>query len=71
VTPLRGVTSLAAPRRAFNSRAAERCDEEKEGSSYWGKVKFDMSDAGRTYTGKWSYCDAEPDTNFQAKWDGK
>ena len=26
---------------------------------------------GRTYTGKWGYCDAEPDTNFQAKWDGK
>jgi hypothetical protein len=53
------------------STAPKECDEEKDGSSYWGKVKFDMSDAGRTYTGKWSYCDAEPDTNFQAKWDGK
>jgi hypothetical protein len=39
-------------------------------SSYWGKVKFEMSDFGRTYTGKWGYCDAEPDVNFQAKWDG-
>ena len=53
------------------STAPKECDEEKEGSSYWGKVKFDMSDVGRTYTGKWGYCDAEPDTNVQAKWDGK
>jgi hypothetical protein len=53
------------------STAPKECDEEKEGSSYWGNVTFAMSDAGRTYTGKWGYCDAEPDTNFQAKWDGK
>jgi hypothetical protein len=52
------------------STAPKECDEEKDGSSYWGKVKFEMSDAGRTYTGKWGYCDAEPDVNFQAKWDG-
>ena len=53
------------------STAPKECDEEKDGSSYWGKVTFEMSEAGRTYTGKWGYCDAEPDTNFQAKWDGK
>ena len=53
------------------STAPKECDEEKDGSSYWGKVSFEMSNAGRTYTGKWGYCDAEPDTNFQAKWDGK
>ena len=53
------------------STAPKECDEEKDGSSYWGNMTFEMSDAGRTYTGKWGYCDAEPDTNFQAKWDGK
>ena len=53
------------------STAPKECDEEKGGTSYWGKVTFQMSDAGRTYTGKWGYCDAEPDTDFQAKWDGK
>ena len=53
------------------STAPKECDEEKDGSSYWGKATFAMSDAGRTYTGKWGYCDAEPDTDFQAKWDGK
>jgi hypothetical protein len=53
------------------STAPKECDEEKDGSSYWGKVTFQMSDAGRTYIGKWGYCDAEPDTDFQAKWDGK
>jgi hypothetical protein len=51
--------------------APKECDNERDGTSYWGKVKFEMSDAGRTYTGKWSYCDAEPDVAFQAKWDGK
>jgi len=53
------------------STAPKECDEEKDGSSYWGKVTFAMSDAGRTYTGQWGYCDAEPNTDFQAKWDGK
>jgi hypothetical protein len=53
------------------STAPKECEEEKDGTSYWGKVTFAMSDAGRTYTGKWGYCDAEPDTDFQAKWDGK
>jgi hypothetical protein len=53
------------------STAPKECDEEKDGSSYWGKVTFAMSDSGRTYAGKWGYCDADPDTDFQAKWDGK
>lgn len=51
--------------------APKECDEERDGTSYWGKIAFAMSDAGRTYTGKWGYCDAEPDVAFQAKWDGK
>ena len=51
--------------------APTECDTERSGTSYWGKVTFEMSDAGRTYTGKWGYCDAEPDVTFQAKWDGK
>jgi hypothetical protein len=51
--------------------APTECDNERDGTSYWGKVKFEMSDAGRTYTGKWGYCEAEPDVAFQAKWDGK
>ena len=51
--------------------APTECDKERDGTSYWGKLKFEMSDAGRTYTGKWGYCEAEPDVAFQAKWDGK
>jgi hypothetical protein len=46
------------------------CDSQKDGTAYWGKIKFEMSDAGRTYTGAWGYCDAEPTHQFQAKWDG-
>ena len=51
--------------------APTECDNEREGTSYWGKLAFAMSDAGRTYTGKWGYCEAEPDVDFTAKWDGK
>jgi hypothetical protein len=47
------------------------CDAEKDGTKYWGKIEFAMSDAGRTYTGKWGSCDAAPDQAFVAKWDGK
>jgi len=53
------------------STAPTECDSEKNGSTYWGNITFEMSDAGRTYTGKWGYCDAEPDRAFQAKWDGQ
>jgi len=53
------------------STAPKECDEEKDGSSYWGKVSFEMSNAGRTYTGKWGYCDAAPDVEFKAEWDRK
>lgn len=53
------------------STAPTECDGEKDGTTYWGKVKFEMTDAGRTYTGKWGYCEADPDHAFQAKWDGK
>jgi len=53
------------------STAPQECDSEKDGTKYWGRVSFAMSDAGRTYTGTWGYCDANPDRNFVAKWDGK
>jgi len=50
--------------------APTECDTEKDGTTYWGKIKFEMSDAGRTYTGVWGYCDEDPAHQFQAKWDG-
>jgi hypothetical protein len=53
------------------STAPTECDTARDGSKYWGKVTFAMSDSGRTYTGKWGYCDAGPARDFAAKWDGK
>jgi hypothetical protein len=53
------------------STSPKECESDKDGSKFWGKVTFAMGDAGRTYTGKWGYCDAEPDRSFEAKWDGK
>jgi hypothetical protein len=52
------------------SEAPEECDSKKNGTSYWGKVIFKVSDDGNNITGKWGSCDAAPDTEFKAKWDG-
>jgi hypothetical protein len=51
--------------------APKECDSEKNGSSYWGNIFLTVAEGGRVLTGKWGYCDTEPDTDFQAKWDGK
>ena len=42
------------------SSAGERCDAERLGSHYWGKVKLTASRDGRSFDGKWGYCDAAP-----------
>ena len=51
-------------------RLPEESDSKKNGISYWGKVIFKVSDDGKNMTGKWGSCDAAPDTEFKAKWDG-
>jgi len=53
------------------AEAPEECDSKKNGTSYWGKIIIKVSDDGKNMTGKWGYCDAAPDVEFKAKWDGK
>lgn len=44
------------------------CATAFQGTKHWGKLWFKMSEMGRVFTGKWGYCDAEPDEDFKAEW---
>jgi hypothetical protein len=37
-----------------------RCDSQRLGSWYWGRLDFSLSDDGSRFSGAWSYCDAPP-----------
>ena len=49
----------------------KECATAQQGSKNWGKVWFKLSEFGRVMTGKWGYCDAEPDEEFKAEWKKK
>ena len=44
------------------------CASAQQGSKYWGKIWFKLSEFGRVMTGKYGYCDKEPDEDFKAEW---
>lgn len=46
----------------------KECATAQQGTKHWGKLWFKMSEMGRVFTGKWGYCDAEPDEEFKAEW---
>jgi hypothetical protein len=46
----------------------EECKSAQQGSKYWGKIWFKLSEFGRVVTGKWGYCDNDPDQDFKAEW---
>jgi hypothetical protein len=51
--------------------APKECDTEKSGSSYWGNLYVTIAESGRVLTGKWGYCDADPDVTFKAELEAK
>lgn len=36
------------------------CDTERDGSSYWGRVRLEYDIERNRYVGGWGYCDKEP-----------
>lgn len=40
--------------------AAQRCEQNRDGSPYWGRIRYQFTDDGRAFTGIWGYCKAEP-----------
>jgi hypothetical protein len=49
-------------------KGEQECATARGGSKYWGKISFQLSEFGRVLTGKWGYCDKEPDQDFKAEW---
>jgi len=38
------------------------CASERDGSRYWGRIKWKFDGGFNTFSGTWSYCDKEPAT---------
>jgi hypothetical protein len=50
------VTGHTAEGVWIQSDSVHRCTETKDGSHYWGRIKFTADPAGRALGGRWSYC---------------
>ncbi|HUO97555.1 MAG TPA: hypothetical protein VMU01_02750 [Rhizomicrobium sp.] len=46
-----------------------RCHDERLGSPYWGRFRLHLSDDGKYFHGRWSYCDTESGNGEE--WNGK
>lgn len=55
----------------WTPKGEKECATAQKGSKHWGKMHFKLSEFGRVFTGKWGYCDAEPDEDFKAEWQRK
>ena len=49
------------------TKAARKCSTPKDGTLYWGKIRFTFDFYFNEYHGVWGYCDDEP----KSKWSGK
>jgi len=47
-------------------KSRQRCDTEKDGSFYWGKVLFSFDESRTRFDGYWGYCNKRP----SSKWRG-
>ena len=44
------------------SDSVHRCTEAKDGTNYWGKVKFKADPGGQTFSGRRNYCERDVGT---------
>jgi hypothetical protein len=44
--------------------SSTECPTELLGTKYWGRVNFTFDAARTHFDGKWSYCDADPDSEW-------
>jgi hypothetical protein len=40
--------------------SAQQCGTQRLGTYFWGRVEWVLAADGRSFEGRWSYCDAEP-----------
>lgn len=45
----------------------ERCETARQGSHHWGRARFEMTEAGDAFEGRFSRCDAEPDSTWSGR----
>ena len=51
----------------IENSSAQRCDVARQGSYHWGRVQFVLNEDESAFDGQWSYCDAEPSSNWTGK----
>ncbi len=44
--------------------SSEECPTEQLGTKFWGKIAFTFDADRKAFTGKWGYCDAVPDSDW-------
>jgi len=47
----------------------QQCASERDGSRYWGRIKWKFNSGFNVFSGTWSYCDADPAAGKD--WHGK
>ena len=47
--------------------SARRCNTQKDGSYYWGRVRFNLNSTESEFAGKWSYCNDEPTSSWTGR----
>jgi uncharacterized caspase-like protein len=50
--------------------SAQRCDTQRDGSYYWGRVRYLFNDDLNSFTGMWGYCEAAPEEGWIGQKDG-
>ena len=49
----------------------QRCETARDGSHHWGRARMAFDPGFVRFEGSWSYCDAEPDDDWDGAWRGK
>ena len=44
----------------IENSSAQQCSQPMNGSFYWGLITFTMSPDGKSFQGKWNYCNNQP-----------
>ena len=48
----------------IEAESGANCGVAREGSNYWGRIRWSFDDTFSSFSGVWSYCDAEPSSDW-------
>ena len=52
----------------LQTNSEKKCSHKKFGTNYWGKITFQFT--GKSFIGKWSYCDDKPFLSWNGRLKG-